>query len=444
MKNNHNIFGRLCSLVFIFLVCSPMNMSAQLGQSLSPYSRFGLGLLSDEAQGFNTAMSGLGVSLRGGNFANYTNPASYSAIDSLSFIVDAGMNVSFGTMTQNKVAMNLRTAQLDYVTLGFRLRRRLGVSIGFMPYTRIGYSFEKQDVVVNDLENNVNVISYSAYGGEGGLHQVYAGLGWNPFGRLSIGVNAGFIWGNYSHTMLQTFDENGQSSSAFSPLMASHDADLVSYNLTFGVQYPVRLSSQDVLNIGATTTIGHTLSGDATLARNAGTTTTPVYTAERPFDLPWRAGFGVSLLHGKQWMVGVDAHYDRWSACHVPSWSNADESFTATLGEYKDRTKIVAGAQFIPDPFHKSYFRRVQYRAGLYYSTPYLVINGQEGPKEYGASLGVALPITNNYNNRSLVNVGFRWMRRDASGTGLIKENYYMMTIGLTFNEMWFMKYKIK
>lgn len=434
----------LLLLALLFLVAFSQTAKAQLGQTSSPYSRFGLGLLGNEAQGFNTAMSGLGVSLRGGNIANFTNPASYSAIDSLSFIVDAGMNVSFGNMKQGKVAINMRSAQFDYVTMGFRLRRKLGVSVGFMPYTRIGYSFEKRDVVVNDLEHNVDVVSYSSYGGEGGLHQVYAGVGWNPFDKFSVGVNVGFIWGTYSHTMLQTFDENGQSSSAFNPLMTQHEASLSSYNITLGAQYPIRLSQQNVLNVGATATMGHSISGNAVLTRNAGTSYTPTYTANSPFDLPWRVGVGVSLLHGTQWLVGVDAHYDRWSACHTPIWNNSDETFTASLGEYKDRTKVVAGAQFTPDAFSKNYLKRVQYRAGIHYSTPYLVINGEDGPREYGASVGVALPITNNYNNRSLLNVGFQWMQRSSNVAGLVKENYFMMNIGLTFNEMWFMKYKIK
>lgn len=444
MKRIHSICARVFLLALVLQIFCPSKVKAQLGQCMSPYSRFGLGILSEEAQGFNTSMSGLGISLRGGNIANFSNPASYSAIDSLTFLVDAGMNISFGNMTQDKVARNFRTAQLDYVALGFRLRRRLGVSIGFMPFSRIGYSFEKRNVVVNDLENNTNVTSYSSYGGEGGLHQVYAGLGWNPFDRLSVGVNVGFLWGDYGHSMLQTFEENGQSSQAFNPLMANHEANLTSYNITVGAQYPIRLSKQDVLNVGATATVGHNISGDATLVRNAGNTSTPTYVAESPFDIPWRLGVGVSLLHGTQWLVGVDGRYERWSTCHTPSWNNLKQTFTPILGEYKDRTKIIVGAQFTPDAFSKSYLKRVQYRAGLHYSTPYLVINGKDGPREYGASVGFALPITNNYNNRSLLNVGFRWLRREASAPGLIKENYYMMTIGLTFNEMWFMKYKIK
>ena len=57
---------------------------------------------------------------------------------------------------------------------------------------------------------------------------------------------------------------------------------------------------------------------------------------------------------------------------------------------------------------------------------------------------GVGLPITNKLNNRSVVNVGFSWLRRSAGGTGMVKEDYLLINLGMTFNERWFVKYKIE
>ena len=57
---------------------------------------------------------------------------------------------------------------------------------------------------------------------------------------------------------------------------------------------------------------------------------------------------------------------------------------------------------------------------------------------------GVGLPITNKINNRSFVNVGLQWMRRSASGNGMVKEDYLLINLGMTFNERWFVKYKIE
>ena len=60
---------------------------AQSGTN-SPYSQYGLGLQSEQFSGFNRGMNGLGLGFREHNQVNYMNPASYSALDSLTFIFD--------------------------------------------------------------------------------------------------------------------------------------------------------------------------------------------------------------------------------------------------------------------------------------------------------------------------------------------------------------------
>ena len=68
-------------------VWATISIMAQSGTN-SPYSQFGLGLLADQSSGFSRGMNGLGIGFREHNQVNYLNPASYSAIDSLSFIFD--------------------------------------------------------------------------------------------------------------------------------------------------------------------------------------------------------------------------------------------------------------------------------------------------------------------------------------------------------------------
>ena len=57
--------------------------------------------------------------------------------------------------------------------------------------------------------------------------------------------------------------------------------------------------------------------------------------------------------------------------------------------------------------------------------------------------VGAGLPITNKINNRSVVNVGVQWMRRASAASGMITEDYLLLNLGVTFNERWFVKYKI-
>ena len=59
---------------------------AQSGTN-SPYSQYGLGALATQATGFNRGMNGLAYGFHEHNQVNHMNPASYSAVDSLSFIL---------------------------------------------------------------------------------------------------------------------------------------------------------------------------------------------------------------------------------------------------------------------------------------------------------------------------------------------------------------------
>jgi putative outer membrane protein len=58
------------------------------------------------------------------------------------------------------------------------------------------------------------------------------------------------------------------------------------------------------------------------------------------------------------------------------------------------------------------------------------------------ASIGFGIPIINPYNNRSFLNVSAQWVRSTAKN--YIQENVFRINVGLTFNELWFKKWKLE
>ena len=58
--------------------------------SNSPYSRYGIGLLSDQSLGVNRQMGGLGYGLYSSRYINILNPASFSQADTLTMLFEAG------------------------------------------------------------------------------------------------------------------------------------------------------------------------------------------------------------------------------------------------------------------------------------------------------------------------------------------------------------------
>ena len=116
----------------IFMMATVLAVHAQSGTN-SPYSQYGLGVLSEQSSGFNRGMNGLGMGFREGNQVNFINPASYSSIDSLTFIFDMGLSGQITNFSENGVRKNAKNADFEYAVAGFRVFKHVGVSFGILP-----------------------------------------------------------------------------------------------------------------------------------------------------------------------------------------------------------------------------------------------------------------------------------------------------------------------
>lgn len=116
--NNIRIIRTARFIIAIAATLCCVHVHSQNGGSNSSYSRFGLGLLNDQSQGWNKAMGGVGVALPSGSKLNTMNPASYAHIDSLSFILDLGMSGHFGRMSMSGSGVNVNNASFDYIAAG--------------------------------------------------------------------------------------------------------------------------------------------------------------------------------------------------------------------------------------------------------------------------------------------------------------------------------------
>ena len=176
------------------LLLSSLGLHAQSGTN-SPYSQYGLGELSEQSGSFSRGMNGLAYGLRLNNQVNALNPASYSALDSLSFIFDAGVSLQMTQFKEGGRSISARNADLEYVVAGLRLFRHVGVSFGLLPYTNVGYDYSNSAHINGSLSPESPTATYNnKYSGSQGLHQVYLGVGAEPLRNLSVGVNASYLW----------------------------------------------------------------------------------------------------------------------------------------------------------------------------------------------------------------------------------------------------------
>ena len=432
------------TIIAVILFSSAMTSMAQSGTN-SPYSQYGLGELAEPASSFNRGMNGLSYGLREHNQVNYMNPASYSAVDSLSFIFDAGVSIQLTNFNEGGTKVNAKNANFEYAVAAFRVAKHLVLSFGIIPYTNIGYNYSNTERVNEFVSMNAVSSTYTnTYNGSGGLHQVYLGAGWEPFRGFSFGMNASYLWGDYTRSIVNSYSE-----SYVNTMSRQYTATINSYKLDFGLQYAARLSKKDEVTLGLTYGIGHKLGADPScmiISTNSQTAVsdTTEYKVDNGLSIPSVFGVGLAWQHSQQLKLGVDYQLQKWSSVDYPQYSNdgASQPYHLLSNQFSDRHKITLGGEYCNNERSRNFFNRVHYRAGVSYASPYLKINGNDGPKELSVSAGFGIPIINTWNNRSMLNISAQWVNRNSDI--FVKENSFRINIGFTFNERWFSKFKVE
>ena len=381
----------------------------------SPYSRYGLGVLANQSLGINRQMGGLGYGLRSDSYINIVNPASFSQADTLTMLFEAGFSLQNVHFKENGKGANALNASFDYIAMQFRLCKGLGMSIGFLPYSTIGYSFN------STFDAGTTNEYTSTYAGTGGIYQPYLGLGWQPFKGLSIGATAAYIYGDITHEISNNFIDASATDN-----YKIYTANLKSYKVDFGLQYYATIAKKHDIVIGGSYSLGHDMHADASkTVSNADITETPITNG---FKLPHSYGGGFTYCYNKQWKFGIDYTMQQWGTSTF--FGNDDKGV--------DRSKISAGMEYAPNEPSNKFFKMISYRGGVHFAQPYTLINGNE----YGISAGLSLPIMNRNNkyNSALVHISGQYVYIN----GPITENYFRLNIGITFNEAWFTKMKVR
>lgn len=401
----------------------------------SPYSRFGLGILSDQNLAVNRQMGGLGYALRDKSYINLLNPAAVSSADSTTMIFEGGFSVQNGNFKEGATKINAGNASFDYLAMGFRLKKNLGFAMGILPYSNVGYAFSSNETILSpDGDTNGAFSSIYKYNGNGGLTQPFVTIGWGITDNFSVGVTASYLYGEINHNVSNEFTDNNISNRT-----RQYNLDISSYKADFGIQYSGKFSEKHSYTIGAVYSLGHDLNAEAQLIERKVTSGTAEYSDTAIFasaiNLPHTFGLGFTYTYNNKWTFGADYTLQQWGESSF---------FGDNIGS--DRSKISLGVEYYPNKISRNVLKRTRYRAGLYYAEPYTEFNGKKGCEEFGASLGFSLPMTSNNNmnnNRSILNVSGQFVRINPKTEGMITETYLRLNIGVTFNEFWFFKSKV-
>ena len=413
-------------LWLLLLVIFSDALSAQ-NNTNSPYTRYGYGALADPISSNSRAMGGMGIGLRDRLHVNISNPASYTAMDSLTFLFDGGVTLQNTNFSDGTYKLNAKNTSVNYFAMQFRLNKKAAMSLGLTPFSFVGYNLSQ---TYDDPTSADNYSSLNFYG-DGGLHQLYGGIAINFIKNLSIGATFSYIWGDITHRAVQTFPRNPSALGVTN----LENVDVRSFKFDFGMQYVHRINSRNTLVIGAVYTPKQKLSNDASLTTALGVSGsyTEVSTVNDTIvtcEIPNSYGLGFSYVYDQRWTVGMDVLYQQWSKV---KFMNGKDLFC-------DRMKVSAGVEYMPALYGNNFLKLVKYRAGAYYSLPYYKLDGKRAAREYGASIGFGLPVPR---SNSIINVSGQFAHLQGIGASRLDENIFQVTVGLTFNETWFFKRRI-
>ncbi len=390
----------------------------------SPYTRFGYGELASALSGKNRDMGGTAIGSRERDGVNSINPASYTSIDSLTFIYEGGVmgKVSF---FENQSGRKDHTfnGNLEFLCFRFPVGHYFAASAGITPFSYVGYDFPSSgSISVVSSGGGTNDVNYSqTFEGEGGINKVYLGVAGKIGRHLSAGVNAYYLFGDITHTRQITYDAT--YGSFYSTLQDSrlHVSD---FNFTYGLQYYTPVGKQHYLSVGVTAELKNTLGGNYTIETS--TIDTVEQKNKNNFETPLTVGLGVNYKWKNVLTAALDYRFEGWDDC----------KYFGKTDTLTNRHTIAAGLEWTPNAFSQNFLKRLSYRIGAYVSEGYLDIKGG-GLNNYGITFGVGIPTRG---GRSIINLGCEYGRLGNTSHQQIRESYWKINLSASMREIWFFK----
>lgn len=450
------------ALFFISIIC--------YSQENSPFSRYGLGDIYPQQNITSRGMGGLSAAYTSTQAINTINPASYGSIVLVTYDFSLSLD-SRALLSANPFGKYKSVNVLpSYLQLGVPLSKKgAGLVFGLRPATRINYSVEQGSRIPYDSLGITDSL-HQLYEGNGGLNQVYFGLGktWRskskirPDNSFSVGFNFGYEWGaKFTSTKIDFpadssyenwYRSNSTDTTHFWGIFLNPGI-MASFTIKQTTDAVSKIKNTYVLVLGGSGTLEQDLKADKALTRE-----TFFYKTDGeiiPIDsvyklsgikgkinipLTFNGGFMLNnmIANGpfqiKKWGIGADYSFTNWSKYLI--YGLPDKVVNSWM--------IRAGAEFSPNPFNnKSILGSGIYRLGYYRGEDYINADGN-GYKVQALTFGYSFNLRryHSYDNQfTMINTAFEVGKRGSSVNN-ITENFFKFSLGLSLSDIWFIKRK--
>ena len=400
-----------------FVVFSMLMVVVAFAQNAtsSPSSRFGYGELNDNLPGAYRAMGGVGMGMRSNKAINPSQPASYTACDSMTFMFDLAGSFLYTNYGDSYGQSNKVNGNLEYMTLQFPIwRQHIAFSAGITPYSAVGYSFSLADSINSDYHHT------KTYSGEGGFTQVYGGLSFNICDWFALGANVYYMFGELNKSRSLSF-----SDASLKTVSQSDQLQISSIRLRYGAQLFHTFGKHTIV-LGGVFENRQRFSHSSYLQVETSTNDT-VETLENAFEMPMMYGAGISYNYAGRLTLAVDYQCQDWTKVVYFDKENA----------LRTRQRWAFGAEYRHDPASRDYAHQIYWRLGANYATSYSMTTSAP---ELGVSVGVGFPLRT---IGTVINTTVEYVHRGAMDNAALNENTLRFVVNAAIAEHWFFKRKL-
>lgn len=414
--------------VFITLL-SITSLGAMAQNNASPYSQLGIGDLEDGFYNRTSGLANTGIAYRSNRYLINNNPASFSALTDQYFTVETGIRGSIVNYYGTPVSPSSnQSGDITFrkLIMGIKLSKHWGSSIGLVPFSTQNYEFN----VPYYLQGSASEIANHYYQGHGSVNKAYWANSYEFFHHLSIGIDAGYLFGQLDQKDILQNPSTGASLTS-----TTNTVDLNNLFINYGLQLYGKLGKKWDYSLGATfsnktdlfaSTNRVVLASDSSTLQNQELSQTYL-------TLPTTFGVGVSLTHKQKYTFLADFKHQDWDAVQN---KNTYPGKDYTLGNSNKGSfgfEISKKKTFYNNKVELSYFQ-----TGVYYGTTYLQINGQQ-IKDKGVTIGFGV---NSLKSPLAYSIVFQYGIKGTQANNLIQERYANFTFVVNYGSLWFTKGK--
>ena len=414
--------------LLVILIFSCFSVVSQTNTG-SPYSLNELGEINFTGNVSYQSMGGIDSSIDSIEF-NINNPSSLAKIKTTNYLI--GTFYKSSSISNSSLKENIKTSNINYIAIGIPVKN-FGFGFGVLPYSSVGFNLQ-----TTEEYNDDNSISTRLFGAEGNINKAFLSVGIPFFKYFSLGATANYNFGKFNYEKFNLMD--GVNYGVFSN--SSSEITGFTYNFSSNVLIPLKndlslsllislypedeLDSYNIESLYTSNASSISLESlgdfvDIDLdARGLENTKLPV---------PKKSIYSIGLEKKNSWFIG--AQYEN-------KLSSGFENVFLDIRNvsYRDANSISFGGYFIPDSSSLvSYWKRIKYRFGIKNDKKSIIVNNLP-INQFSLNLGLGLPIA----GLSKANLGLEIGK--IGNDDLIKENYFSLRLGLSLNDVWFIKRK--